>query len=100
MADLVHRRVPTDRQRPRLLLRALDDLKAQQDVADRGNADHRDMGHGVTGAAPAARHLALGAAASSSAMLPDMIVRTCSVMCSAGQSHQATASSRAMSCSS
>ncbi|RPK76202.1 hypothetical protein EES45_23425 [Streptomyces sp. ADI97-07] len=41
-----------------------------------------------------------GAAASSSSMPPDMIVRTCSVMCPAGQSHQATASSRAMSASS
>ncbi|CAM5565667.1 hypothetical protein STANM309S_02694 [Streptomyces tanashiensis] len=45
------------------------------------------------------RH-ARGAAASSSAMLPDMIVRTCSVMCSTGQSHQATARSRATSSSS
>ncbi len=32
-------------------------------------------------------------------MLPDMMVRTCAVMCSAGQSHQATASRRATSAS-
>ena len=74
-----------------------DDLQARQDVADEGNADHRDVGRvrrhrGFT-------HFRLSAAASRSAMLPDMIVRTCSVMCSAGQSHQATASSRAMSSS-
>lgn len=36
---------------------------------------------------------------SRSSMLPDMIVRTCSVMRSNGQSHQATARSRSMSAS-
>jgi macrolide transport system ATP-binding/permease protein len=38
-----------------------------------------------------------GRAASSSSTEPDMMVRTCSVMCSAGQSHQAMSSSRATS---
>lgn len=40
-----------------------------------------------------------GAAASRSSILPDMIVRMCSVMCGAYQSHQATARRRAMSSS-
>lgn len=40
-----------------------------------------------------------GATAASSSTLPDMIVRTCSVRCSIGQSHQASASRRSMSSS-
>lgn len=51
-----------------------------------------------TDRAAAERHTA-GAAASSSAAEPVMIVRTCRVMCSRGQSHQAVRSSRSMSSS-
>ena len=42
-------------------------------------------------------HRRSGTAASRSSMLPDMIVRMCSVTCSGGQSHQARASRRMMS---
>ncbi len=45
-------------------------------------------------------YLASGATAAKSSTLPDMIVRTCSVMCSSGQSHQASANKRSTSASS
>ncbi len=55
----------------------------------------------VTGAGPRPGHRggSAAAAAARSSTLPDMIVRTCSVMCWSGQSHQARSSRRAMSAS-
>lgn len=93
-----------------------DESEAGQDVADDGDAAHRDMGtatgHGrslVSGAGRVAGGVArtrcqgwsiCAAASSRSATVPDMIVRTCLVMDCTGQSHHATARSRAMSAAS
>ena len=64
-------------------------------VLPRARRQHRTPGSVTV----ALRYRCLGAAASRSSMLPDMIVRMCSLMCSTGQSHQARARRRVMSSS-
>lgn len=59
----------------------------------------RFRGAGMVKCWNAGDHRSGGTAFTRSSMLPDMIVRTCSVMCWSGQSHQATASRRSMSAS-